>query len=356
MQNAFAMQSCSLMEDGTMTEQISDVIMIDGVKRSVMGILQMDSRVLIRKPDAWGIRSSCWREYVATWEVRDSMVWLNELEGNFKLGTDTPMLALWMTDTFRVVNSDRRYTSYSGNVRYASVLEFLVVRGRVIRQRELRAVSSEAEDWVSWYTPSWLALPEAEALIPMACRPEVHKHRLTGYYSQAPVYGPFNGMHLRERIKEARITMGLGYGDVMERAGHSKGKGSYLLECEQGWRVYNERIEKEICAVLGIPEEERLAIRARERADYAKAWNAWADEPITPALYVDQDYGDFCYLVPEEHRGDPLAMEQWAEACVNFIWHPARLVISRRRAIHYSRTGQKLKEVITEDGVEQSRS
>ncbi len=52
------------------------------------------------------LSTACWRNYLATWAIKDNQLFLNKLEGRYLLVDNTPMLADWFTGEFELPQGD----------------------------------------------------------------------------------------------------------------------------------------------------------------------------------------------------------------------------------------------------------
>ncbi len=58
----------------------------------------------LAESDSSGLYSStaCWRNYVASWEVRDELLYLVQLEGKYRIVGGEPIVANWFTGEFEL--------------------------------------------------------------------------------------------------------------------------------------------------------------------------------------------------------------------------------------------------------------
>ncbi len=134
-----------------MTAQVHEKLILEGGKVTSMAFcppLPDDaSRVILRGPDepvdSFIVGSTaCWRRYIGTWELKDGRLYLNELEGRFKVVGDEPLFADWVTAVLRIPEGDQLHYVHMG---FGSIYEFerhikiengLVVEERVIDNRK----------------------------------------------------------------------------------------------------------------------------------------------------------------------------------------------------------------------------
>ena len=80
--------------------------------------------------------TACWRRYRGTWEVRDGQLFLNSIEGRFKLLGTEPLFADWFTGVLRVPRGKQlAYVHMGFGSVYAEELHIHVERGRVTGTR-----------------------------------------------------------------------------------------------------------------------------------------------------------------------------------------------------------------------------
>ncbi|MEN9251125.1 MAG: hypothetical protein Q6L49_03740 [Thermostichales cyanobacterium HHBFW_bins_127] len=89
-----------------MTAQIPDTLILDGKHHGLFCHLSLPinhPQISLRpqaemdEEDRDCYSTACWREYVATWEIRNQRLYLNEIRGTWRL-TGDPIFADWITD------------------------------------------------------------------------------------------------------------------------------------------------------------------------------------------------------------------------------------------------------------------
>ncbi|MCW8331981.1 hypothetical protein MD588_24620 [Photobacterium sp. SDRW27] len=48
------------------------------------------------------LSTACWRNYIATWEIREQQLFLAQLEGKYRLVDGEPLVANWFTGEFEL--------------------------------------------------------------------------------------------------------------------------------------------------------------------------------------------------------------------------------------------------------------
>jgi hypothetical protein len=126
-----------------MTAQVGETLILDGRTTSMSfcpplpaghpGIVQNTDRDAM---DGLAGSTACWRGYIGTWEVRDGLFYLKELEGRLRLAGDVPLLADWFSGVLRIPSGEILLHVHMG---FASVFEFethiKVTQGRVVSTR-----------------------------------------------------------------------------------------------------------------------------------------------------------------------------------------------------------------------------
>ncbi|GAP62533.1 hypothetical protein ARMA_0956 [Ardenticatena maritima] len=64
--------------------------------------------------------TACWRGYIATWEIKNGKFYLVDIEGRYKLTTDTPIFADWFSGVLRIPLGNMLHYVHMG---FASVYE-----------------------------------------------------------------------------------------------------------------------------------------------------------------------------------------------------------------------------------------
>ena len=82
--------------------------------------------------------SACWRGYVGTWELKGGKFYLVDLNGRFKITSDEPIFADWVTAVIRIPDGDLLHYVHMG---FGSVYEFethlKIESGLVIDERRI---------------------------------------------------------------------------------------------------------------------------------------------------------------------------------------------------------------------------
>jgi hypothetical protein len=325
------------------TAQIGDKILISGVKKTILGELPVDDSVALDVPGE-GMGSACWRGHVATWEVRDAKVFLTGLTGNLRLKSPEPVQAVWLNGVIRIADGDLVSYIHSGYMSgYAAVIELDIVGGAIRRQRRLTAADDGVRSGISDDTPAWEFLPGAGELFVPAGATGGRCGDDPDPAEGEPEFESYEGNHLRERITAERQARGLRHGAAMALAGYPASKGGRLAEWERGQGSIDRELEQRLCAAFGITGSERIECNQKDQAGYQAALDAWADELIEPTLKVFLDSYCLCYAAPVKYRESRKALEEWAVKCVNVIWHPAELILSRRESLYFDSMGNEIK-------------
>lgn len=65
--------------------------------------------------------TACWRRYIGTWELKDGKFYLRDIKGIYKLTSDEPIFADWVTAVLRIPDGDVLHYVHMG---FGSVYEF----------------------------------------------------------------------------------------------------------------------------------------------------------------------------------------------------------------------------------------
>lgn len=87
-----------------MTAQMHEKLILDGEETSMACTPSIPKHFRIKElPKGHGINhTACWRHYVGTWELREKRLYLNQIEGIYKLLGDKPLFADWYSGTLRI--------------------------------------------------------------------------------------------------------------------------------------------------------------------------------------------------------------------------------------------------------------
>ena len=97
-----------------MTTQVKERIIIDGEKYPLLNALSLpeDDTKIKQKEGPTYTRSSCWRGYVGTWEIRDDKLYLIEFSsGMYDVLANLPILADWISGTAKVATGEVKASS-----------------------------------------------------------------------------------------------------------------------------------------------------------------------------------------------------------------------------------------------------
>ena len=97
-----------------MTTQVKERIIIDGEKYPLLNALSLpeDDTKIKQKEGPISTRTSCWRGYVGTWEIKDDKLYLNEFSsGKYDVLVNLPILADWISGTAKVATGEVKASS-----------------------------------------------------------------------------------------------------------------------------------------------------------------------------------------------------------------------------------------------------
>ncbi|WP_018232231.1 hypothetical protein [Thioalkalivibrio thiocyanodenitrificans] len=81
--------------------------------------------------------TACWRRYLGTWEIRDSLLYLLGLEGMCRMTCDDPIHAAWYTGTIRAHAGELIDFRDGYNPWYEEERTFLVEAGVIRESRHM---------------------------------------------------------------------------------------------------------------------------------------------------------------------------------------------------------------------------
>ena len=139
-----------------MTAQTHERLILDGKKTSMAFCppLPLDHPRLIQIPrEDWESKSpvvfstACWRLYIGTWEIKDGRFYLRDIEGQFKLVGDEPLLADWFTGVIRITQGELLHYVHMGfGTVYEEELHIKIEAGRVTDTRVIDNRNKDIDD------------------------------------------------------------------------------------------------------------------------------------------------------------------------------------------------------------------
>jgi hypothetical protein len=133
-----------------MTAQAREKLIIEGKETSMafcppipeahqhIKALTYDEAIEIKDMPGVIFSTACWRQYIGTWELKDSKLYLRDIKGCFKITSDQPIFADWVTAVIRIPNGDLLHYIHMG---FGSVYEFenhiKIENGIVIDERRI---------------------------------------------------------------------------------------------------------------------------------------------------------------------------------------------------------------------------
>ena len=114
--------------------------------------------------------TACWRQYVASWRLEDGRLYLDKIDGLYRLDGEEPLFADWVTETLRIAEGNALTYVHMG---FGTVYEkdrFIKIRMGVV------VGSSERDNRGRTYDRarlSWENLPSADTITP-GLRPGKH--------------------------------------------------------------------------------------------------------------------------------------------------------------------------------------
>lgn len=136
-----------------MTAQIHEIIIVDGEqfsmnicptlpeKTPVIRVLsdeEVENALESKEIDSIIFSTACWRQYQGVWEIKNSMLYLNELKGRFKTVSDEPLFAEWFTGTLTVPEGEiLQYMHMGFSTVYEKEIHYKIENGVVTGRKEI---------------------------------------------------------------------------------------------------------------------------------------------------------------------------------------------------------------------------
>ena len=131
-----------------MTAQLPEILILDGEQVqlfSTPGLPEGEPR-LVRILDQaqasaslpMAFSTACWRNYRATWEIKDGRLYLNAVAGIFRLEGESPLFAGWYSGVLRVPRGERvQYVHMGFESKFERDLLIQIEAGRMVRTWEV---------------------------------------------------------------------------------------------------------------------------------------------------------------------------------------------------------------------------
>ena len=124
-----------------MTTQVKERIIIDGEKYPLLNALSLpeDDTKIKQKEGPTYTRSSCWRGYVGTWEIKDDKLYLNEFSsGKYDVLVNLPILADWISGTAKVATGEVKANSSWDIETYETEMHLTFENGLVVKTENIK--------------------------------------------------------------------------------------------------------------------------------------------------------------------------------------------------------------------------
>ena len=118
-----------------MTIQASELLFYEGEKRYLMNVPSIPDSVIQLIPQEFYTKSTAlYRGYVATWEIKDNMLYLINLSSsNYELTKKTPIFADWINTQLMFGTGSKKFsTSYVHLHEYETNIHITIEEGVVI--------------------------------------------------------------------------------------------------------------------------------------------------------------------------------------------------------------------------------
>ena len=134
-----------------MTRQVGDNLILNGEQYELLGSEELpenDERIVDKKIDNINTKAkknnlshfditkstACYRGYIAIWEVKDDVLYLNSVKGCYRLLGDLPIIAEWYTDTLKIPMGNKLHHDIGTPLAdiYESEIHLKIENGRVM--------------------------------------------------------------------------------------------------------------------------------------------------------------------------------------------------------------------------------
>ena len=126
-----------------MTTQVKERIIIDGEKYPLLNALSLpenDTKIK-QKEGLISTRSSCWRGYVGTWEIKDDKLYLIDFNsGKYDVLVNLPILADWISGTAKVATGEVKTSSSWDIETYETETHLTFENGLVVKTENIKNI------------------------------------------------------------------------------------------------------------------------------------------------------------------------------------------------------------------------
>ena len=124
-----------------MTTQVKERIIIDGEKYPLLNALSLpegDTKIK-QKEGPISTRTSCWRGYVGTWEIKDDKLYLIDFSsGKYDVLVNLPILADWISGTAKVATGEVKASSSWDIETYETETHLTFENGLVVNTENIK--------------------------------------------------------------------------------------------------------------------------------------------------------------------------------------------------------------------------
>jgi hypothetical protein len=126
-----------------MTTQVKERIIIDGEKYPLLNALSLpeDDTKIKQKEGPISTRTSCWRGYVGTWEIKDDKLYLIDFSsGKYDVLVNLPILADWISGTAKVATGEVKASSSWDIETYETETHLTFENGLVVKTENIKNI------------------------------------------------------------------------------------------------------------------------------------------------------------------------------------------------------------------------
>ena len=124
-----------------MTTQVKERIIIDGERYSLINYLSLpkNNSIIKQKEGPISTRTSCWRGYVGTWEIKDDKLYLIDFSsGKYDVLSNLPILADWITGIGKVATGEVKASSDWDMESYETEMHLTFENGLVVKTENIK--------------------------------------------------------------------------------------------------------------------------------------------------------------------------------------------------------------------------
>jgi len=146
--------------------------------------------------------------------------------------------------------------------------------------------------------------------------------------------------HLGEFFKNRRLEKGLGFGHLARTVGYRNvTKGARKIQLLEQRGIIREDLLLKLVEVLGIDPSIVLDLAEKDRQEFVREWEAWADQPVAMEAVIRVMAAVYStHTMPEEVKTQDEA-EAYCSDLAKRLHKKVFLMVSRRLTINFDEQG-----------------